>query len=86
MVSIISWFNDVQIDITGLNVMSRKHFILLAAALRVARMHVDNADSTALWVVDELIYTIATVCDSVNPNFSYDRFYTASNYKGRDND
>ncbi len=64
--------------------MSRKHFILLAAALRVSRTHIGNHDPSALWVVDELIYTVATVCSSVNDNFSFDRFYSACDYKGRD--
>ncbi len=65
--------------------MSRKHFVLLAAALRVARAHIGEHDPTALWVVDELIYTVAVVCRQCNKEFSFDTFYSASNYKGRDN-
>jgi len=65
--------------------MSRKHFILLAAALRVCRLHISEHDPSALWVVDELIYTVAVVCSKCNDLFSFDKFYTASNYKGQDN-
>ena len=56
--------------------MSRKHFVLLAAALRVAREN-HPAEST-----DDLIRTVATVCNQCNPLFSFDRFYQAANYKG----
>jgi hypothetical protein len=64
--------------------MSRKHFILLAAALRVQReqARINLSPVNRLVVVDELIHTIATVCNSVNPNFSFDRFYSACDYKG----
>ncbi len=66
--------------------MSRKHFILLAAALRVqreqARLNLSPENKLAL--VDELIYTVATVCKSQNKLFSFDRFYKAADYKGGD--
>ncbi len=65
--------------------MSRKQFILLAAALRVARAHIFEADESAVWVVDELIYTVAVVCRQLNKEFSFDTFYAASNYKDQDN-
>jgi len=63
--------------------MSKKHFIVLAAALRLHREQYP-ASPAHLRNTDELIETIASVCKSQNKLFSFDRFYTASNYKGRD--
>ena len=60
--------------------MSRKHFVLLAAALRLHR-----ASCTSKLDCDDLIYSIACLCKGCNSNFNFDRFYTASNYKGADN-
>ena len=66
--------------------MSRKHFILLAAALRLQREQARIALSTEnkLELVDDLIRTVATVCAQCNKEFSFDRFYAAADYKGRD--
>ena len=67
--------------------MSRKDFIVIAAALRIQREQalINLTPVNRLALVDELIYTLATVCKSQNKLFSFDRFYTASNYKGQDN-
>lgn len=67
--------------------MSRKDFIVLAAALRIQREQalINLTAVNRLALVDELIYTIACVCNSQNKLFSFDKFYTASNYKGQDN-
>ncbi len=59
--------------------MSRKHFILLAAALRAHRgvclgMEIPSCD--------DLIRSVAVVCAACNKEFSFDRFYSAANYKG----
>ena len=64
--------------------MSRKHFILLAAALRVHRAALSDQPESIVWECDNLISNVACVCNSVNPNFSFDRFYTAANHKGCD--
>ena len=64
--------------------MTRKHFILLAAALRVHRAALDDQDESIIWECDNLISNVACVCNSVNSNFDFDRFYNAANYKGRD--
>jgi len=64
--------------------MTRKHFILLAAALRVHRAALSDQGESVIWETDNLICNVATVCASINPNFSFDRFYTAANYKGQD--
>ena len=60
--------------------MSRKHFRLLAAALRCLREH--HPDSHT----DDAIRAVAVVCAACNKEFSFDRFYAAANYKGIDND
>jgi hypothetical protein len=64
--------------------MSRKDFIVLAAALRIQREQalINLTTQNRIALVDELIYTIATVCKSQNKLFSFDRFYRAANYKG----
>ena len=64
--------------------MSRKDFIVLAAALRIQREQalINLTTQNRVALVDELIYTIATVCKSQNKLFSFDRFYTAADYKG----
>ena len=60
--------------------MSKKHLILLAAALR---LHREQFPASPAYVrsCDELIQTVALVCSRVNKLFSYDKFYTACNYK-----
>ncbi len=63
--------------------MSKKHFILLAAALRLHRAQFP-ASPTYLRETDNLIETVALVCSKCNKLFSFDRFYSACNYKGRD--
>ena len=64
--------------------MSRKDFIVLAAALRIQREQalINLTTQNRVALVDELIYTVATVCKSQNKLFSFDRFYTAADYKG----
>ena len=64
--------------------MTRKHFILLAAALWVHRTSLSDQPESIVWECDNLISNVACVCNSVNPNFDFDRFYNAANYKGRD--
>ncbi len=59
---------------------------MLANALRLHRSRINTRDAITLEHVDELIYDVALVCNANNRNFSYDRFYTACNYKGRDNE
>ena len=56
--------------------MSRKHFILLAAALRALRGYHPTAET------DDAIRAVAVVCAACNKEFSFDRFYSAANYKG----
>lgn len=67
--------------------MSRKDFIVLAAALRIQREQalINLTTQNRVALVDELIYTVATVCKSQNKLFSFDRFYTAADYKGQGN-
>ena len=64
--------------------MSRKDFIVLAAALRIQREQalINLTTQNRVALVDELIYTVATVCKSQNKLFSFDRFYKAADYKG----
>ncbi len=56
--------------------MSRKHFILLAAALRALRLRHPTTEA------DDCIRAVAVVCAACNKEFSFDRFYSAANYKG----
>ena len=61
--------------------MSRKHFVLLAAALRLHRATCNSQTDC-----DDLIRTVALVCAKCNKLFSLDRFYSAANYKGLNDD
>lgn len=54
--------------------MSRKHYQLLASALR-ANKPTNNKDMIIQWQAD--VRKIAVACRLDNPNFDYDRFYQA---------
>ena len=80
-------FRSIRDYADGVRV-SRKHFVLLAAALRLQReqARIELSTDNKLALVDDLIRTVAVVCASCNKEFSFDRFYSAANYKGIDND
>ena len=78
MVSIRTWFNGV---------MYKKDFIELAEMLRIHREQtsIDLTPQNRAALVDELTYSIAVIGKRLNSRFSFDKFYTAANYKGRNN-
>jgi len=51
--------------------MTRKHFSALAEALRVARPDMDEA------AFNELMHSIADICQAANSNFNRDKFIYA---------
>ena len=61
--------------------MYKRDFIELAHMLRQTRENIDAAGRPYL---DELTYSIAVIGKRLNSRFSFDKFYAASNYKGRD--
>ena len=62
--------------------MSRKHYVLLASSLRFTRLGLVAFGPDVLNNFDAHINAVALVCAQCNKLFDRDRFLTASNYKG----
>jgi len=63
--------------------MYKRDFVELAHMLRTTRENIEPAGRVYL---DELTYSIAVIGKRLNNRFSFDRFYTAANYKGHHDD
>jgi hypothetical protein len=55
--------------------MTKKHFQLLAKAMRFSKQSCDSLESDAMWRL--IADNIATVCKQVNPRFDKSKFLEA---------